>query len=251
MHATLWFVCCVWGGGFPPGAPSWRPSRRLGGVLSRPCSCSTRFNSLQAAGGIGATPYSTNCDELYALIQARTDILRGYPRGTQRLRPGPRHAQSRILKRCTGLALRLSGNAHTHHSSFVASRITHHPFVVCLPSLPHARLLCSSARPAVVAGCWSGAWRVAAAAARSTRSPPAALLPHCQPRVLCVLQASGRLMATHPRRRVWRWRRSWRSTRSNSPISSTRWLNLPSYYCLLTYLILRLPDLFNQVRPLF
>ena len=41
------FVVC--GGGFPPGAPSWRPSRRLGGALSRPCSCttSTRFNSLQ------------------------------------------------------------------------------------------------------------------------------------------------------------------------------------------------------------
>ena len=40
------FVVCV---GFPPGAPSWRPSRRLGGALSRPCSCttSTRFNSLQ------------------------------------------------------------------------------------------------------------------------------------------------------------------------------------------------------------
>ena len=49
MHATLWFVCCVCVGGFPPGAPSWRPSRRLGGALSRPCSCttSTRFNSLQ------------------------------------------------------------------------------------------------------------------------------------------------------------------------------------------------------------
>ena len=48
-HATLWFVCCVCVGGFPPGAPSWRPSRRLGGALSRPCSCttSTRFNSLQ------------------------------------------------------------------------------------------------------------------------------------------------------------------------------------------------------------
>ena len=29
--------------------------RRLGGALSRPCSCSTRFYSLQAAGGIGAT----------------------------------------------------------------------------------------------------------------------------------------------------------------------------------------------------
>ena len=49
----LFVVLCV--GGFPPGAPSWRPSRRLGGALSRPCSCSTRFNSLQDAGGIGAT----------------------------------------------------------------------------------------------------------------------------------------------------------------------------------------------------
>ena len=39
--------------GVSSGAPSWRPSRRLG--LSRPCSCSTRFNSLQAAGGIGTT----------------------------------------------------------------------------------------------------------------------------------------------------------------------------------------------------
>ena len=89
----------------------------------------------QVARGAGPRPQPDHrrrlCDdELYALIQARTDILRGYPRGTQRLRPGPRHAQSRILKRCTGLALRLSGNAHTHHSSFVASRITHHPFVV-------------------------------------------------------------------------------------------------------------------------
>ena len=106
----------------------------------------------------------------------RHDTLWGYPRETQRLRPGTRHAHPRILKRCTGLALRLSGNAHTHHSSFVASRITHHPFVVCLPSLPHARLLCSSARPAVVAGRRCGAWRVVAAAARSARSPPAALL---------------------------------------------------------------------------
>ena len=107
----------------------------------------------------------------------RHDTLWGYPRETQRLRPGTRHAHPRILKRCTGLALRLSGNAHTHHSSFVASRITHHLFVASLPSLPHARLLCSSARPAVVAGrrrC--GAWRVVAAAARSARSPPAALL---------------------------------------------------------------------------
>ena len=73
-------------------------------------------------------PRWAHVDELYALIQARTDILRGYPRGTQRLRPGTRHAHPRILKRCTGLALRLSGNAHTHHSSFVASRITHPSF---------------------------------------------------------------------------------------------------------------------------
>ena len=91
-------------------------------------------------------------------------------------------AHPRILKRCTGLALRLSGNAHTHHSSLVASCITHLPFVVCLPSLPHARPLCSSARPAVVVGRRCVAWRVAAAAALSARSPPAALLPHCQPR---------------------------------------------------------------------
>ena len=42
----LFVVLCV--GGFLQG-------RRLGGALSRPCSCSTRFNFLQAAGGIGAT----------------------------------------------------------------------------------------------------------------------------------------------------------------------------------------------------
>ena len=40
------FVVC---GGFLRG-------RRLGGAPNRPCSCSTRFNSLQDAGGIGATP---------------------------------------------------------------------------------------------------------------------------------------------------------------------------------------------------
>ena len=41
------FVVCVWGG--------FLQGRRLGGAPDRPCSCSTRFNSLQDAGGIGAT----------------------------------------------------------------------------------------------------------------------------------------------------------------------------------------------------
>ena len=62
---------------------------------------------------------TTNCMRSY---KPRHDTLWGYPRETQRLRPGLRDARSRILKRCTGLALRLSGNAHTHHSSFVIRR---------------------------------------------------------------------------------------------------------------------------------
>ena len=40
---------------FSQGGRGFLQGRRLGGALSRPCSCSTRFNSLQAAG-IGATP---------------------------------------------------------------------------------------------------------------------------------------------------------------------------------------------------
>ena len=40
---------------FSQGGRGFLQGRRLGGALSRPCSCSTRFNSLQAAGGIGAT----------------------------------------------------------------------------------------------------------------------------------------------------------------------------------------------------
>ena len=59
----------------------------------------------------------------------RHDTLWGYPRETQRLRPGTRDAHSRILKRCTGLALRLSGNAHTHHSSHLASHTIAHVVV--------------------------------------------------------------------------------------------------------------------------
>ena len=46
-YPLVCLLLCV--GGVPPGAPSWRPSRRLGGALSCPCSCttSTRFNSLE------------------------------------------------------------------------------------------------------------------------------------------------------------------------------------------------------------
>ena len=59
-------------------------------------------------------------DELYALIQARTDILRGYPRGTQRL--GPQAALGAAANPQTPLWARHSTPALGEHTTHIIHR---------------------------------------------------------------------------------------------------------------------------------
>ena len=128
-HATLWFVCCVCGGGFPPGAPSWRPSRRLGGALSRPCSCttSTRFNSLQVVRVRLPPPGTRNiwASTVWGLVHNRAGVQAMLHGGEQLTNHSCKHAVHALSVHASPAWPVLNASHHGCDRSAVGARV--HP----------------------------------------------------------------------------------------------------------------------------